>query len=100
MIGFALYFAVVTAAHAAPNDGSSDLPTLYLVGDSTVKNGSGRGDGGLWGWGQVLAPMFDGERIHVENHAIGGRSSRTFLTEGRWDRVVEKLQPGDFAMVD
>lgn len=88
-----------TAPQRAADNNANNRPTLFLIGDSTVKNGSGRGEGGLWGWGQVLAPLFDGERINVENHAIGGRSSRTFLTEGRWDRVVEKLQPGDFVLI-
>jgi lysophospholipase L1-like esterase len=78
---------------------SQSRPTLYLIGDSTVKNGRGDGAGGLWGWGQVLAPKFDQTRIDVENDAIGGRSSRTFLTEGRWDQVLTMLQPGDFVLM-
>ena len=69
-------------------------PRLILIGDSTVKNGSGRGDGGLWGWGQVFAEQFDTTRIDIENHAIGGRSSRTFLTEGRWDTRARAAQAG------
>lgn len=74
-------------------------PRLILIGDSTVKNGSGRGEGGLWGWGQVIDKQFDTNRIEIENHAIGGRSSRTFLTEGRWDRALERLHPGDFVIM-
>jgi rhamnogalacturonan acetylesterase len=65
-----------------------EKPRLVLIGDSTVKNGQGRGDGGLWGWGQVISQHFDLGRIDIENQAIGGRSSRTFLTEGRWDRAI------------
>jgi len=78
---------------------SQERPTLYIIGDSTVKNGRGDGAGGLWGWGQVLAPKFDLTRIQVENDAIGGRSSRTFLTEGRWNRVLAKVKPGDFVLM-
>ena len=94
-------FIAVTAvsAHAAADTSSADRPTLYLVGDSTVKNGSGRGDGGLWGWGQVFAAHLDADRIKLDNQAIGGRSSRTFLTEGRWDRVRDQLKPGDFVLI-
>ena len=94
-------FAVASAVsvHAAPETSSNDRPTLYLVGDSTVKNGSGRGDGGLWGWGQVFASHLDSDRIKLDNQAIGGRSSRTFLTEGRWDRVRDQLKPGDFVLI-
>src|SRR5579862_4199544 len=55
------------------------IPTLFIVGDSTVKNGTK----GMVGWGEVLAKHFDKNKIKVENHAIAGRSSRTFQTEGR-----------------
>ena len=74
-------------------------PVLYIIGDSTVKNGSGTGQQGLWGWGSFIADYFDTTRIGVENHAIGGRSSRTFITEGRWDRILERLRPGDFVLM-
>ncbi|AKD58574.1 rhamnogalacturonan acetylesterase [Spirosoma radiotolerans] len=74
-------------------------PTLYLIGDSTVKNSNDKGDGGMWGWGHFIDAYFDTTRIHIENHAIGGRSSRTFLTEGRWDKIMTRLKPGDFVMI-
>lgn len=74
-------------------------PTLYLIGDSTVKNSSGNGEGGMWGWGHFIAAHIDTTRLQVENHAIGGRSSRTFLSEGRWDRIMTTLKPGDFVMM-
>ncbi|HEX4810569.1 MAG TPA: rhamnogalacturonan acetylesterase [Bryobacteraceae bacterium] len=71
------------------------VPTLYITGDSTVNNHSK----GLLGWGDPIANYFDASRIHVENDARGGRSSRTFLTEGLWDSVLAKLQPGDFVVM-
>lgn len=74
-------------------------PTLYIIGDSTVKNGSGKGQDSMWGWGSFLHENFDTTRIHLENHAIGGRSSRTFITEGRWERILAKLQPGDYVIM-
>ncbi len=74
-------------------------PRLILIGDSTVKNGSGRGDGGLWGWGQVLDQYFDTKRIEIENRARGGRSSRTYLTEGLWQEALERVRPGDFLIM-
>src|SRR5687768_1827122 len=74
-------------------------PVLYIIGDSTVKNGSGTGQQNLWGWGSFIAGYFDTTKINVENHAIGGRSSRTFITEGRWDRILERLKPGDFVIM-
>lgn len=75
------------------------LPTLYLIGDSTVRNGSGEGASGQWGWGEPLAAFFDPVKIHVVNRAIGGRSSRTFLTEGRWEKVLSELHSGDFVLI-
>jgi rhamnogalacturonan acetylesterase len=74
-------------------------PTVYLVGDSTVKNGSGRGEGGLWGWGDFLAEHFDTTKIHIENRARGGRSSRTYQAEGLWDELVGNIRPGDFVII-
>ncbi len=76
-----------------------EKPTLYIIGDSTVRNGDGRGGNGQWGWGNFLADYFDTTKINIENDAIGGRSSRTFITEGRWDRILAKLKKGDFVIV-
>lgn len=74
-------------------------PTLYAIGDSTVKNGRGDGGGGLWGWGDFIAAYFDTSKIAVSNNALGGTSSRTFQTQGLWSRVLEKLQPGDYVIM-
>lgn len=74
-------------------------PTLYIIGDSTVKNGKGKGDGSLWGWGSFLDGYFDTTKIAVRNHALGGRSSRTFITEGHWDQVLSQLKPGDYVIM-
>src|SRR3954463_4673784 len=73
-----------------------EKPTLYIIGDSTVRNGDGTGKNGQWGWGSVLADYFDTTKIIIENDSIGGRSSRAFITEGRWDRILSKLEKGDF----
>jgi lysophospholipase L1-like esterase len=91
--------ALLLSLHAGVLAQESEKPRLVLIGDSTVKNGQGRGDGGLWGWGQVIGNHFDLTRIDIENQAIGGRSSRTFLTEGRWDKALERLRPGDFLIM-
>ena len=74
-----------TAAPAAPRPpriplpvpANPKLPTLFLVGDSTVRNGQGDGAGGQWGWGEPLVDDFDTTKINVVNRAIGGLSSRT-----------------------
>jgi len=70
------------------------LPTLFIVGDSTLKSGAP-----LRGWGQELGQFFDQNKINVVNRAIGGRSSRTFQYEGRWDKVLAELKAGDFVII-
>ena len=76
-----------------------EKPTLYIIGDSTVKNGDGSGRNGQWGWGSFIGRYFDTTRINIRNHAIGGRSSRTFITEGRWDTILAHLEEGDFVIM-
>ncbi|HYJ37195.1 MAG TPA: rhamnogalacturonan acetylesterase [Chitinophagaceae bacterium] len=76
-----------------------EKPTLYIIGDSTVRNGDGSGRNGQWGWGSFLAGYFDSSKITIVNRAIGGRSSRTFITEGRWDSILIKLKKGDFVIM-
>jgi lysophospholipase L1-like esterase len=89
---FALSPLTPAAETAAP---ARERPTLFLIGDSTVKNGTK----GLEGWGTPLAKYFDPSKIAVENAALGGRSSRSYLREGLWEKVVAKLQPGDFVIM-
>jgi lysophospholipase L1-like esterase len=72
------------------------LPTLHIVGDSTVKSGGLRG---MFGWGERITPYFNTSMINVVNHAIGGRSSRTFFHEKRWDKVLEQLKAGDVVLI-
>jgi lysophospholipase L1-like esterase len=74
------------------------LPTLFVIGDSTVRNGEGIGTGAQWGWGDLLAPYFDTNKINVVNRALGGTSSRTFYRD-RWPSVRAMLKPGDFVIM-
>jgi beta-xylosidase/lysophospholipase L1-like esterase len=67
---------------------------IFVIGDSTVKN-HGPGEG----WGDYLAPFFDETRIHVVNWAMGGRSSRSFIEEGRWTRALAQMKAGDVVLV-
>ena len=94
-----LLHTIFALAAFAVSAAAADSPTLWLIGDSTVNNGSGKGDGGLWGWGAPLAGYFDSAKINVVNRARGGRSSRTFLTEGLWEKVAAELKPGDFVLM-
>lgn len=74
-------------------------PALFLVGDSIVKTGRGNAETGPWGWGSELIPLFDPSKIHVYNEGRGGRSSRGYIEEGAWTKIVAQLAPGDFVML-
>jgi lysophospholipase L1-like esterase len=78
-----------------PVPANPSLPTLFLVGDSTVRNGNGDGANNQMGWGEPLVAFFDPSKINVVNRAIGGRSSRTYRTEGHWTDVLAMLKPRD-----
>jgi lysophospholipase L1-like esterase len=74
-------------------------PTVFTIGDSTVKNGQGNGAGGLWGWGDPFQQYFDTTKVVLKNRALGGTSSRTFQTKGLWDEVLKELNKGDFVLM-
>ena len=72
--------------------------TIYLAGDSTMaeKLPTKRPE---TGWGEFLQAAFDETHVRVENHAKNGRSTRTFLAEGLWQQILEKLKPGDYVFI-
>lgn len=74
-------------------------PTVHLIGDSTVKNGRGDGRNGQWGWGSLLAGYLDTTKVSVANHALGGTSSRTFLTRGLWEKALAQMKHGDYLLI-
>ncbi|MHA6249326.1 rhamnogalacturonan acetylesterase [Pontibacter sp. CAU 1760] len=74
-------------------------PTLFLVGDSTMANKPYANGNPEKGWGQVF-PLYLREGLKVENHAVNGRSTKSFRDEGRWDAVLEKLRKGDFVIIE
>jgi len=86
---------LVLAGNAVAGD---SVRQLFVAGDSTAsfyrpnpKNQQG--------WGAVLQPYFDESKLRVLDVARGGRSSRTFITEGHWDRMLEELNAGDFVII-
>jgi len=80
---------------AEGGDEPADWPTIFLIGDSTVKNGTK----GQQGWGELLAGQFDTNHLRIVNRALGGRSSRTYLAEGLWDKVLAEIKPGDYVLM-
>ena len=73
-------------------------PVVFITGDSTVKNADKDPDG-MWGWGAVANTIFDEAKIDIVNAAMAGRSCRSYLNEGRWERVYNSLKPGDFVLI-
>ncbi|WP_277464717.1 pectinesterase family protein [Parabacteroides sp. PF5-6] len=71
---------------------------VYTIGDSTMADKPTDGGNPERGWGQML-PGFLSEGIKVENHAVNGRSTKSFIDEGRWDAVIHKVQPGDYVFI-
>jgi lysophospholipase L1-like esterase len=77
--------------HDAPLDPM--LPTIFIVGDSTARNGADLG------WGDHFAHYFDTTKVNVANRAIAGRSARSYMNEGAWDRVLAEIKPGDYVLL-
>jgi len=78
---------------------ATERPSLFLVGDSIMKTGTPPGDRGPWGMGYEIAPRFDAAKMDVYNEGAGGRSSRGYIEEGLWAKVVARMHPGDYVIV-
>jgi lysophospholipase L1-like esterase len=85
--------------HFAPANLKPGIPTVWLVGDSTVRNGRGDGAHNQMGWGDELAPYLNLDKVNLVNRAIGGRSSRTYITEGHWNEVLATMKAGDIVLI-
>lgn len=75
------------------------LPSIVLIGDSTVRNGRGDGTGEQWGWGDELGVYFDPAKVNVVNRAVGGTTARTFINIGYWERTLALIKPGDYVIM-
>ena len=73
-------------------------PIVFITGDSTVKNKDSDKDG-MWGWGSQAYTVFDQNKVTCVNVAKAGRSTRSYVREGRWEQVYNTLQPGDFVLL-
>lgn len=73
--------------------------TLYTIGDSTMANKKDPDRNPEHGWAQVLQPFFK-DNIVVENKALNGRSTKSFINEKRWDSIYKKLKKGDYVMIE
>ena len=91
-----LIISVICGLTAAMPDKTT---TIFVIGDSTAANKDTTGGKVERGWGMMLQNCFDADYIVVDNHAVNGRSSKSFLDEGRWDKVLSKIRPGDYVII-
>lgn len=77
---------------------SNKQTTIFVIGDSTAAEKSHPKTNPERGWGMVLQGCFD-ESILVDNHAVNGRSSKSFIDEGRWKKVLDRIKPGDYVII-
>lgn len=77
---------------------STKTTTVFVIGDSTAAEKSGFRKSPERGWGMVLQGCFD-DKILVDNHAVNGRSSKSFLDEGKWQKVLDRMKPGDYVLI-
>lgn len=73
--------------------------TVFMIGDSTMANRSIQNKNNKErGWGMMLAGCLT-DRVIVDNHAASGRSTKSFINEKRWERVLDRIQPGDYVFI-
>lgn len=90
LLGLLLIFSAFTS--------EKQVITIFTIGDSTMANKPLEGGNPERGWGQMLSRYFS-EEIVIDNHAVNGRSSKSFIDEGRWDKVLAKLKKGDYVFI-
>lgn len=72
--------------------------SIFMIGDSTMADKPVDGGNPERGWGQML-PRLLNENIRVRNHAVNGRSSKSFIDEGRWEVILPQLRKGDYVFI-
>lgn len=75
------------------------VTTIFVIGDSTAAKKDLSKGSPERGWGMALQCYFDEDFIRVDNHAVNGRSSKSFINEGRWQKVLDKIKPGDYVII-
>jgi pectinesterase len=93
---FSILLSAVLLFTAATKDHTT---TIFVIGDSTAAKKDTTTGKVERGWAMMLQNCFDPDYIVVDNHAVNGRSSKSFIDEGRWDKVLEKIQPGDYVII-
>jgi lysophospholipase L1-like esterase len=93
-----IFWLVVSLTSSLSVAGQKPVTTIFLAGDSTCakKVPEKRPE---TGWGEMMQQYFDQARVVIDNHAQNGRSTKTFISEGRWQVIVDKIAAGDWVFV-
>ena len=83
---------------AACSQPEQDEITVFMIGDSTMANKRDPGNNPERGWGMLFHKVFN-DKVTISNHAVNGRSSKSFMDEGRWDSVLNMIKPGDYVII-
>ena len=87
---------IFICAQAVQNSG---IKTVLMIGNSTMAEKPYKGGNPEKGWGQIF-PLYFKEGIKIENYAVNGRSTKSFLDEGRWSVIMDKINFGDYVIIE
>lgn len=90
--------ALLVAMLLLMTSSSKQVITIFMIGDSTMANKPLKDNNPERGWGMALQGYFK-EGVRIDNHAVNGRSSKSFIDEGRWDKVLQLIKPGDYVFI-
>ena len=99
MIKLFLSLLLLQFSIVAQDINPSKLITIFMIGNSTMANKPFKDGNPEKGWGQIF-PLYFNEGVRIENHAVNGRSTKSFLDEGRWEIVLNKIEPGDYVIIE
>ncbi len=94
-IGFLIVLMIFSSFK---NEDSKKQIRIYTIGDSTMADKIKPDENPERGWCQLL-PQFLNENVEVKNHAVNGRSTRSFIDEKKWDAVYHQLKKGDYVFI-
>ena len=80
-------------------DSRKELITIFMIGNSTMADKPFKDGNPEKGWGQIF-PLYFNDGVKIDNHAVNGRSTKSFIDEGRWDVVLNKIKPGDYVIME
>jgi pectinesterase len=92
-------FHLIIFIHISLAFAKNKVRTIFIIGDSTAAKKDTKNGKVERGWGMMLQNCFDKNYIKVDNHAVNGASSLSFISGGRWKKVLQRIRPGDFVVI-